>query len=104
MARNAKGDLPRSMSGVVPSLCLKAGLGPPRSECGVGALMAWTDRLWAVSYVSSLHDSGVDTGLYEIDEKLRITKRPESRTGVFTNRFVHCPIRSHVGHGMAAHS
>ena len=78
-----------SLSGVVPGLCLKAGLGPPRSECGVGALMAWEDRLWAVSYVSGLHRSGVDTGLYEIDEALQITKRPESRTGVFTNRFVH---------------
>lgn len=91
MARYDNGNLPENMSGVVPSLCLKAGLGPPRSECGVGALMAWADRLWAVSYVSSLRDSGVETGLYEIDEHLRITKRPESRTGVFTNRFVHYP-------------
>ena len=84
-------NLPPDLSGVVPSLCLKAGLGPPRSECGVGALMAWADRLWAVSYVSCLRNSGVDTGLYEIDESLRMTKRPESRTGVFANRFIHCP-------------
>jgi len=83
--------LPRDISGVVPSLCLKAGLGPPRSECGVGALMSWADRLWAVSYVSSSGKSGVDTGLYEIDENLRVTKRPESRTGTYTNRFVHYP-------------
>ncbi len=82
---------PGNISGVVPSLCLKAGLGPPRSECGVGALMAWADRLWAISYVSSLRNSGVETGLYEIDENLRITKRPESRTGVFANRFIHFP-------------
>lgn len=82
---------PPQFSGVVPSLALKAGLGPPRSECGVGALMAWADRLWAVSYVSSLRNSGRDTGLYEIDEHLRMTKRPESRTGVFANRFIHFP-------------
>ncbi len=84
-------SLPATVSGVVPSLCLKAALGPPRSECGVGALMAWADRLWAVSYVSSLRNSGVDTGLYEIDEQLRMTKRAESRTGVFANRFIHFP-------------
>jgi len=87
----AKTSPPASFGGVVPSLALKAELGPPRSECGVGALMAWADRLWAISYVSSLRNSGVGTGLYEIDEDLRITKHPESRTGVFTNRFVHFP-------------
>jgi len=53
--------------------------------------MAWADRLWAISYVSSLRNSGVETGLYEIDENLRIAKRPESRTGVFANRFIHVP-------------
>jgi len=84
-------SLPRNISGVVPGLCMKAGLGPPRSECGVGALIPWADRLWAISYVSSLRNSGVNTGLYEIDENLRMTKRPESRTGVFANRFIHFP-------------
>lgn len=88
---NGNRFLPRQFSGVVPSLSLTAGLGPPRTECGVGALMAWSDRLWAISYVSSLRDAGVDTGLYEIDKDLRMTKRPESRTGVFTNRFIHYP-------------
>ena len=72
-------NLPQNISGVVPSLCLKAELGPPRSECGVGALIAWADRLWAISYISS-RNSGVGTGLYEIDENLRMVKRPESRT------------------------
>lgn len=82
---------PLIVSGVIPSLCLKAELGPPRTECGVGALMPWADRLWAVSYVSSSGKSGVGTGFYEIDEDLHITKRPESRTGTYTNRFVHVP-------------
>lgn len=70
---------------------MKAGLGPPRTECGVGALMPWADRLWAVTYVSSGVASGVGTGLYEIDADLTITRRPESRVGTFTNRFVHYP-------------
>jgi len=82
---------PLVISGVVPSLALKAELGPPRTECGVGALMAWADRLWAVSYVSSAGKSGVGTGLYEIDENLVGRKRPESRVGTYTNRFVHFP-------------
>ena len=77
--------------GVIPSLCLKAELGPPRSECGVGALMAWADRLWAISYVSSSGKSGRGTGLYEIDEELNMTKRMEGRTGTYTNRMVHYP-------------
>lgn len=80
---------PVSFSGVVPSLCQKAELGPPRSECAVGALMAWADRLWGISYVSSRKNSGVGAGFYEIDENLNMVKRPESRTGVYANRFVH---------------
>jgi len=80
---------PISYSGVIPSLALKAELGPPRTECGVGALMAWADRLWVVTYVSHKAASGVGTGLYEIDEHLQMTKRPESQVGTFTNRMVH---------------
>jgi len=79
------------MSGVMPHLAIKADLGPPRSECGVGALMAWANRLWAVSYTSSGASSGSGTGLYEIDDDFRMTKRPESRVGTYTNRFVHYP-------------
>ncbi len=78
-----------NISGVFPHLCIGAQLGPPRSECGVGALMPWADRLWVVAYVSSGKKSGVGTGLYEIDPEFNITQHPESRVGTFTNRFVH---------------
>ena len=80
---------PLSFSGVVPRLALQAGLGPPRTECGVGALMPWAGRLWAVAYVSHKKETGVGTGLYEIDEDFRLTQRPESRVGTYTNRMVH---------------
>ncbi len=80
---------PLHVSGVFPHLCLKAELGPPRTECGIGALFAWADRLWAVTYVSHKAQSGVGTGLYEIDESLNIAKRPESCVGTYTNRMVH---------------
>ncbi len=82
---------PVTVSGVVPALALRAELGPPRTECGVGALMPWAGRLWAVSYVSSKGRSGVGTGFYEIDDDFRLTRRPESRVGTYTNRMVHFP-------------
>lgn len=78
-----------NVSGIFPHLALSAELGPPRTECGVGALMAWAGKLWVVTYVSHKAASGVGTGLYEIDESLAITKRPESQVGTFTNRLVH---------------
>ena len=80
---------PINVSGVIPSLALKAELGPPRTECGVGALFAWADRLWVVTYVSHKSASGVGTGLYEIDENLHMVKHPESQVGTYTNRMVH---------------
>jgi hypothetical protein len=75
----------------VPSLCLKADLLPTRSECGVGGLVAWADRLWVVTYVSHRRGSGTGTGLYEIDEDLRMVKRPESAPGTYANRMIHYP-------------
>lgn len=80
-----------NISGVFPHLALGAELGPPRTECGVGALMPWANKLWVITYVSHKSASGVGTGLYEIDADLNITKHPESRTGTYTNRFVHWP-------------
>ena len=82
---------PASFSGVVPSLSLRAKLGPPRSEICGGALMAWADRLWVATYVSHKSRSGVGGGLYEIDEDLHMVERPESYTGTYTNRYVHFP-------------
>ena len=82
---------PLCISGVMPGLCIKAELGPPRTECGIGALMPWADRLWAVSYVSHKRGTGVGTGLYEIDDDFVLTKRPESCVGTYTNRLVHYP-------------
>ena len=62
---------------------------PPQTEAGVGALIAWADRLWAVTYISSV-GIGTGTGLYEIDENLSIQKRHESN-GVYANRMLHIP-------------
>ena len=91
MSDVTQADAPLVVSGMVTQLSMKAGLGPPRSECAPGAMMAWADRLWVVSYVSSASKSGVGTGLHEIDDELRMTRRPESYVGTYTNRMVHYP-------------
>lgn len=89
MSMDVRADAPMNVSGVFPHLALTSELGPPRTECGVGALMAWADRLWVVTYVSHTKTSGVGTGLYEIDAELRMNKREESRVGTYTNRYIH---------------
>ncbi len=76
-------------SGVYPHLALSAELGPPRTECGVGAMMAWAGKLWLVTYVSHKSASGVGTGLYSIDDTFALSKHPASAVGTYTNRMVH---------------
>jgi hypothetical protein len=79
------------ISGIDTDMTLKADLGPPRSECGVGALMPWCDSLWLVTYLSHTRKTGSGTGLYEITPDMKMTKRPESHPGTYTNRMVHFP-------------
>ncbi len=72
---------------VYPHLTVRApGVGS-RSEAGIGALIPWADRLWAVGYVA--HISGSGLGLYEIKEDLSWRLHPESVNGTFANRYVH---------------
>jgi len=59
----------------------------PRSEAGIGALVPWANRLWAIGYVS--HIKGAGLGLYEIDETLAMRRHPASVTGTFANRWIH---------------
>lgn len=70
---------------------VQADSGPYRTESGVGALMAWADRLWAVTYISDPgRREGSGTGLYVIDEKLNIQKLHVSN-GCYANRMLHTP-------------
>lgn len=78
-----------SISGVIPSLSVRADLLPRRSESGIGALMPWANRLWLISYVSHGVRTGSGTGLFEIDENFSINKRPESVVGTYANRMIH---------------
>ncbi|WP_152363314.1 hypothetical protein [Microlunatus speluncae] len=80
---------PFSISGVVPSLAVKADHAPRRTETGIGALMPWADRLWFVSYVAHKAPSGGGTGLFSVDDDFTLTKHPESVVGTYANRMVH---------------
>ena len=82
-------QVPFHISGVVPSLAVKADMMPVRTETGIGALMPWADRLWMVTYPSSKAGSGSGMGLFEITDDFTITRRPESLVGTHANRLVH---------------
>ena len=83
---NMAPDKPFHVNGVFPNLCV-VGDHLGRSETGIGALVAWADKLWMISYVAHIHGSGI--GLYSIGEDMKAYKHPESVTGTFANRMIH---------------
>ena len=76
------------VSGVLPHLAMVADHSP-RSEAGIGGLMPWANKLWAITYVAHLAGTGSGTGLYEIDANLNLRRRPESVVGTYANRLIH---------------
>lgn len=79
-----------NVSGVYPHLSMTADH-YPRTEAGIGALMPWADRLWAVTYVAHMAGTGSGTGLYTINDKLELEKHPKSVVGTYANRLIHAP-------------
>ena len=78
---------PVSIKGVYPQMTVYAkGVGSD-SETGIGAMIPWADKLWAVGYVAHIKGSGI--GLYEISDDMTMRMHPESVTGTFANRLVH---------------
>ncbi len=73
-----------NISGVYPHLAVTSSAG----ESGIGAVVPWADRLWAVTY-SQHHPRGSDDKLYEITPDLEMIVRPESVGGTPANRFIH---------------
>lgn len=71
-------------SGVYPHLAFFNSQG----ECGTGVVVPWADRLWVVTYSPHM-PGGSDDKLYEIDEDLNVTIRPESIGGTPANRMIH---------------
>lgn len=81
--------MPVSISGVLPGLAVKGEHLPARSETGIGALMPWAGRLWFVTYVAHKAGTGSGTGLFSVDDQLRLTHHPQSVVGTYANRMVH---------------
>jgi hypothetical protein len=82
-------NAPLQVKGVFPNLTVMAdGIGSD-SEAGIGALIPWANKLWAVGYVSHIRGKGL--GLYEISEDMTMRRHPASVTGTFANRMVHWP-------------
>jgi hypothetical protein len=78
---------PIQINGVFPSLTVMAkGIGSD-SETGIGAMIPWADKLWAIGYVAHIRGSGI--GLYELSEDMTMRKHPASVTGTYANRLVH---------------
>lgn len=78
---------PVSVGNVFPKMTVYAkGVGST-SETGIGALIPWADKLWAVGYVAHIKGDGI--GLYEISDDMTMRKHPESVTGTFANRMIH---------------
>jgi hypothetical protein len=72
------------ISGVYPHLAMTN----THDECGVGAVVPWAGKLWAITYGPHLADGSSDK-LYEIAPDLSRVIRPESVGGTPANRFIH---------------
>jgi len=78
---------PIQIKGVFPKITVMTDGVGSRSEAGIGALIPWANKLWAIGYVS--HIKGKGLGLYEISDDMTMQRHPASVTGTFANRMVH---------------
>jgi hypothetical protein len=79
---------PIQVNGVFPKMTIASGY-RDRSEAGIGALVPWANKLWAVGYVA--HIKGTGLGLYEISDDMTMQRHPLSYTGTYANRHIHNP-------------
>src|SRR5688500_4805343 len=83
-AARAEDPVRPSFSGIYPHLAVFN----DERECGIGAMVPFAGRLWVVTY-GSHHPNGSSDKLYQIDERLNMTIRPESIGGTPANRMIH---------------
>ena len=74
----------KDFGGIYPHL----GYYNDEGECGTGGVVPWADRLWVVTY-GPHKPWGSSDKLYEIDDSLHISARPESVGGTQADRMVH---------------
>lgn len=72
---------------VDPQMVMRAPGAGSDSEAGIGALIPWANKLWAIGYVAHIRGSGL--GLYQVDENMKWSRHPESVTGTYANRYIH---------------
>lgn len=82
----ALADEPVRISGRYPHLTMYNTV--RGGECGIGAVVPWADRLWAITY-SPHKPHGSGDKLFEIDNDLNLVTRPESVGGTPANRLIH---------------
>ncbi|MGM0488285.1 MAG: hypothetical protein ACQESR_16170 [Planctomycetota bacterium] len=80
----AAGDERLQVSGRYPHLAMYN----HGRECGIGAVVPWAGKLWAVTYPPHA-PRGSDDKLYEITPDLTLVARPESVGGTPANRMIH---------------
>ncbi|PQO40700.1 hypothetical protein [Blastopirellula marina] len=80
----AENDPPRQISGIYPHLAYWNDHG----ECGTGAVVPWTDKLWVITYGPHFPHGSTDK-LYSIDHHLAITPFADSVGGTPANRMIH---------------
>ena len=86
------GNAPIHINGVFPHLTVRADGVGSKSETGIGALIPWANKLWAIGYVAHIHGAGI--GLYAIDEDMTMHLHPQAVTGTYANRLVHWETES----------
>ena len=80
----AKGPAVRSIAGIYPHLvCTNQ-----ESECGIGAVVPWADRLWVITYAPH-QPAGSSDKLYGITPDLEQRIFPSSVGGTPANRLIH---------------
>ncbi len=75
----------KQISGIYPHLKM---YNLTKREAGVGAVVPWAGKLWAITYTASDPFNG-DDKLYEINPDMSYTIRPESIGGTHANRMIH---------------
>lgn len=81
---------PLQVSGMYPSLATfnEGGAACGGGENGIGAVVAWADRLWFLTYSPHCPNGSADK-LYALDSAMRMEIRPESVGGTPAGRMVH---------------
>jgi len=83
----AEREKPVKVGNVYTNLTMMSSGVGSSSETGIGALIPWADKLWAIGYVAHIQGDGI--GLFEISPDMTKRLHPASVTGTFANRMVH---------------